>query len=93
MGKSCTALSLIDVTKENHSRRIHSPYLRFAVATVMITTTALISFQIVLVKRRPVLLALAFFVFFGFFDGLFWGASFRKVPEGAWVPLMFGVVL
>ena len=66
---------------------------RFAVATVMITTTALISFQIVLVKRKPVLLALAFFVFFGFFDGLFWGASFRKVPEGAWVPLMFGVVL
>ena len=24
---------------------------------------------------------------------LFWGASFKKVPEGAWVPLMFGVVL
>ena len=25
--------------------------------------------------------------------GLFWGAALRKVPEGAWVPLMMGVIL
>ena len=26
-------------------------------------------------------------------SGLFWGAAFKKVPHGAWVPLMIGVVL
>ncbi|KAI5120334.1 hypothetical protein M0805_000394 [Coniferiporia weirii] len=59
----------------------------------MFTTTALISLQICLVKRKPVIIALAFFVFFGFVDGLFWGASLKKVPNGAWVPLMIGLVL
>jgi len=34
-----------------------------------------------------------FFVFFGFFDGLFWGASLKKIPQGAWVPLTIGLVL
>jgi K+ transporter len=24
---------------------------------------------------------------------LFWGAAFRKVPAGAWVPLMIGCIL
>ena len=25
--------------------------------------------------------------------GLLWGAALRKVPEGAWVPLMIGIIL
>lgn len=25
--------------------------------------------------------------------GLFWGASLKKVPKGAWVPLVIGVVM
>lgn len=25
--------------------------------------------------------------------GLFWGAALRKIPHGAWVPLMIGVIL
>lgn len=25
--------------------------------------------------------------------GLFWGAAVRKIPEGAWVPLMIGCIL
>ncbi len=37
--------------------------------------------------------SLVFVTFFGFFDALFWGASFKKVPAGAWVPLMIGVIL
>ncbi|KAG9102566.1 hypothetical protein FRC06_001760 [Ceratobasidium sp. 370] len=65
----------------------------FAVATVMIVTTSLLAFQIPLVKRLPAILGVAFFVFFGFIDCLFWGASLRKVPHGAWVPLMIGSVL
>ncbi|KAG8750690.1 hypothetical protein FRC12_012763 [Ceratobasidium sp. 428] len=65
----------------------------FAVATVMIVTTSLLAIQIAFVKRLPAILGVAFFIFFGFIDGLFWGASLRKVPHGAWVPLMIGSVL
>ena len=43
---------------------------RFSVATVMFSKTTLIALQIVSVKRLPVILALAFFIFFGFFDGV-----------------------
>lgn len=25
--------------------------------------------------------------------GLFWGAALQKVPQGAWVPLMIGILL
>ena len=25
--------------------------------------------------------------------GVLWGAALRKVPEGAWVPLMIGIIL
>lgn len=36
----------------------------------MFTTTGLIALQMVYVKKLPVLLALGFFLAFGFFDGL-----------------------
>ncbi|THH10121.1 hypothetical protein EW145_g1548 [Phellinidium pouzarii] len=65
----------------------------FSVATVMFATSVLIALQIRLVKRKPLVFALAFLLFFGFLDGLFWGASLRKVPNGAWVPLMIGLIL
>lgn len=65
----------------------------FAVATVMFTTTLLIALQIKYVKNLSVIAAVAFLLFFGFLDGLFWGASLRKVPDGAWVPLMMGLIL
>ncbi|VDB98094.1 unnamed protein product [Peniophora sp. CBMAI 1063] len=65
----------------------------FAVSTVMFTTTALVAMQVVYVKQKPIVLGLLLFLFFGFIDALFWGASLRKVPEGAWVPLMIGLVL
>lgn len=65
----------------------------FAVATVMITTTVLISIQFKYVKGFSGWFGLLFFLTFGFFDGLFWGAALRKIPQGAWVPLMIGVIL
>ncbi|KAH9941946.1 potassium transporter [Amylocystis lapponica] len=65
----------------------------FAVATVMFTTTVLIALQMRFVKRLPVVIAAAYFVVFGFLDGLFWGAALKKVPNGAWVPLMLGLIL
>ncbi|EJU00469.1 potassium transporter [Dacryopinax primogenitus] len=65
----------------------------FAVSTVMIVTSSLIAVQIPMVKRLPWILGVIFLLFFGFFDGLFWGASLRKIPLGAYVPLAIGVVL
>lgn len=65
----------------------------FAVATVMISTSVLISVQMHYVKRWPVVVEIGFFLTFGFFDALFWGASLKKVPHGAWVPLAIGTVL
>ncbi|KAL4246799.1 Potassium transporter [Abortiporus biennis] len=65
----------------------------FAVSTVMFDTTVLLAVQMVYVKHLPVIIAIAFFLIFGFFDGLFWGAALKKVPKGAWVPLMIGVIL
>ncbi|KAI4518197.1 potassium transporter [Schizophyllum commune Loenen D] len=65
----------------------------FAVSTVSLSTTLLLSVQIYVVKRRPLVFALAFFALFGFVDGLFWGSAVRKVPHGAWVPLMIGGIL
>ncbi|PPR03507.1 hypothetical protein CVT24_006995 [Panaeolus cyanescens] len=65
----------------------------FAVSTVLMVTTILISFQIRYVKKLPIILGVLFFLFFGFLDGLFWGAAIKKVPHGAWVPLMIGIIL
>ncbi|WVR04896.1 hypothetical protein IAU60_001908 [Kwoniella sp. DSM 27419] len=62
----------------------------FAVATVMFVTTTLIALSIPVVKGLPWVLGVAFFLLFGFFDGLFWGASLKKVPHGAWFPLGLG---
>ena len=38
-------------------------------------------------------LAVVFFVVFGTLDSLLWGASLKKIPHGAWVPLMIGVAM
>lgn len=38
-------------------------------------------------------MAVWFFLVSGFFDGLFWGASLKKVPHGAWFPLSLAVLL
>ncbi|KAJ4491170.1 potassium transporter [Lentinula edodes] len=65
----------------------------FAVATVMFSTSLLLAVQMVYVKRWPILIAIGYFLTFGFFDGLFWGAALKKVPHGAWVPLMIGLIL
>jgi hypothetical protein len=44
--------------------------LRFAVAVVMFITTTLLAIQIPLIKNLPWALGLAFFLFFGFLDGM-----------------------
>ncbi|KAF7314527.1 hypothetical protein MKEN_00925800 [Mycena kentingensis (nom. inval.)] len=65
----------------------------FAVVTVMFSTTILLTVHMRWVKHWHAAIPIVFFVAWGFFDGLFWGASLKKVPLGAWVPLMIGVIL
>ncbi|PAV24186.1 potassium transporter [Pyrrhoderma noxium] len=65
----------------------------FAVTTVFISTTVLLTLQIRFIRRNNIFVTMAFFFFFGFIDCLFWGASLKKVPSGAWVPLMIGTLL
>lgn len=59
----------------------------------MFVTTTLIAIQIPYVKHLPWILAVAWLLSFGFIDGLFYGAALRKVPHGAWIPLLIGCVL
>ncbi|KAF9268281.1 potassium transporter [Marasmius fiardii PR-910] len=65
----------------------------FAAATVMFSTSVMLAFQMHAVKRWPVIVGIVYFLIFGVLDAFFWGASFWKVPFGAWVPLVIGVVL
>jgi len=59
----------------------------------MFVTTSLVTIQTYYTKHLPWALAIAFFMTFGFFDALFFGASLKKVPHGAWVTLTIGVVI
>ncbi|KAM6494401.1 Potassium transporter [Amanita muscaria] len=65
----------------------------FAVATVMFSTSILLAISMYYVKQWPWIVSILFVIVFGFFDALFWGVAFKKVPQGAWVPLIIGVIL
>ncbi|KAI9452283.1 potassium transporter [Lactarius psammicola] len=84
--------TIIIVAGFNNATQLTNAY-GFAVATVMFTTTVLIALQMRYVKHLPIILSIMFLGFFGFLDGLFWGASLKKIPHGAWVPLMLGIIL
>ncbi|KAI5066289.1 hypothetical protein GOP47_0018913 [Adiantum capillus-veneris] len=63
-----------------------------AVITVMLVTTCLMSVVMVIVWQKSVLLALAFLLFFGAIECLYFSASLTKVREGGWVPLAFSIL-
>lgn len=65
----------------------------FSVATVFFVTTVFITIHIVQVKKLPFVVGLGYFIVWGFIDAAFWGACLKKVPHGAWVPLMLGGIL
>ncbi|KFK41451.1 hypothetical protein AALP_AA2G132200 [Arabis alpina] len=58
-----------------------------AVITVMLVTTCLMSLVIVLCWHKSVIFAIAFVVFFGTIESLYFSASLIKFLEGAWVPI------
>jgi len=53
----------------------------FAVATVMFSTSVLIAIQIPAIKHLPIFLGVAYFLTFGFFDGMFHA-------QGSWTFLL-----
>ncbi|CAO2829238.1 unnamed protein product [Amaranthus hypochondriacus] len=63
-----------------------------AVITVMLVTTCLMSLVIVLCWRKSVFVALAFVIFFGAFEALYFSASLIKFLEGAWVPIALSLI-
>ncbi|GAA5889235.1 hypothetical protein JCM8208_007810 [Rhodotorula glutinis] len=65
----------------------------FAVSGVMLITTITLALAMVQLKGMPVLVAVAYFFAAAFIDALFFGASLKKVPHGAWFPLGLAAVL
>ncbi|MCO5552631.1 hypothetical protein L7F22_006146 [Adiantum nelumboides] len=63
-----------------------------AVITVMLVTTCLMFLVMVIVWQKSVLIALAFLLFFGAIECLYFSASLTKVREGGWVPLAFSII-
>ena len=61
-------VTIVLVAVFNDATQLTNAY-GFAVATVMFTTSVLISLQIRYVKQLPYILGIAFFLFFGFLDG------------------------
>ncbi|XP_042501935.1 potassium transporter 4-like [Macadamia integrifolia] len=59
-----------------------------ACITVMFVTTCLMALVIIFVWQKNVMLAAAFLLFFGCIEGVYLSASFTKVPQGGWVPLV-----
>ncbi|XP_066398292.1 probable potassium transporter 9 [Miscanthus floridulus] len=64
-----------------------------AVITVMLVTTCLMSLVIMLCWDRSPWLALAFFLFFGSIESLYFSASLIKFLEGAWLPILLALIL
>ncbi|XP_010533096.1 PREDICTED: potassium transporter 6-like [Tarenaya hassleriana] len=63
-----------------------------AVITVMLVTTCLMSLVIVLCWHKSVVFAIAFVLFFGTIEALYFSASLIKFLEGAWVPIVLAFV-
>ncbi|PWZ13107.1 hypothetical protein Zm00014a_022345 [Zea mays] len=64
-----------------------------AVITVMLVTTCLMPLVIMLCWDRSPWLALAFFLFFGSIEALYFSASLIKFLDGAWVPILLALIL
>jgi KUP system potassium uptake protein len=64
-----------------------------AVSTTMLLTTALLYNAMRDIWRWPMLVALLVSAIFLSVDGAFFAANLLKVPDGGWIPLLFGLVV
>ena len=58
----------------------------------MLVTTCLMSLVIVLCWHKSIFLAIAFIVFFGTIEALYFSAALIKFREGAWVPIVLALI-
>ncbi|KAF8631980.1 hypothetical protein AX15_002091 [Amanita polypyramis BW_CC] len=85
-------LTIIIVAAFGKSQNLTNAY-GFAVATVMFSTSILLSISMYYVKYWHWIASVIFLLCFGFLDGLLWAATLKKVVVGAWVPLLIGLIL
>uniref|UniRef100_A0A7N0TNH2 Potassium transporter n=3 Tax=Kalanchoe fedtschenkoi TaxID=63787 RepID=A0A7N0TNH2_KALFE len=64
-----------------------------AVITVMLVTTCLMSVVMVVCWHKNLMVAVAFTLFFGFIEGLYFSAALIKFLEGAWVPIALSFII
>jgi KUP system potassium uptake protein len=64
-----------------------------AVVAVMLVTTVLLTLVIIIVWRKPILVALAFFMVFGTIESIYVSSALYKVRQGGWVPLVIAVAV
>jgi KUP system potassium uptake protein len=72
--------TIVIVAAFNNSTQLTNAY-GFAVATVMFTTSVLISLQIRYVKHLPWIIGILFFLFFGSLDGKWVSITFCSDAE------------
>ncbi|GAA98272.1 uncharacterized protein L969DRAFT_341840 [Mixia osmundae IAM 14324] len=65
----------------------------FAISFLLFLTTMLLTLVMINVRAIPAVVAVAFLLFFGFIDGLFFSSSVQKIPQGAYVTLTLAVAL
>lgn len=59
-----------------------------AITTVMFVTTCLMTLVMVIVWKQGIIKAIIFLVLFGSIELLYISASYCKIPEGGWIPLV-----
>ncbi|XP_038980241.1 potassium transporter 1 isoform X2 [Phoenix dactylifera] len=64
----------------------------FAVTIVIFVTTCLMSLVIIIAWKQKIMMAIAFLVFFGSIELLYISASFIKIPEGGWIPIVLSMI-
>ncbi|RHZ89426.1 hypothetical protein Glove_14g19 [Diversispora epigaea] len=83
---------LIIVIAFEHSSNLTIAY-GVAVASVMLISTMLYAIVICVVFDLPVIVAVVFFLVFGFIDAAFLGSTLLKVKSGGWFTLSISVLL
>ncbi|KAJ0979377.1 hypothetical protein J5N97_014851 [Dioscorea zingiberensis] len=64
-----------------------------AVTTVIFVTTCLMALVIIIVWKQKLIMAVMFLVLFGSIELLYISASFIKIPEGGWIPLILSMFI
>lgn len=63
-----------------------------SVTVVIFVTTLLMSLVIIIVWKQKITVAIIFLVFFGSIELIYISASFIKIPEGGWIPLLISMI-